>query len=140
MRLLAAVLGVASALWAGAAHATGSFECTGVEAPDVLASVLVSRMADGMVVPLGAEFSIAGDTYATEAPDGTEPSVEATFLFPAHQYGDRHSVIVEYADEEATGILVSLRLVRGAEGDGYALAGVLSVRDVGPWAVTCLEG
>jgi hypothetical protein len=140
MRRVAAVLSGVGALWAGAANATGSFECTATDVPDVMASVLVARLPNAMVMPLRAQFLVGDDTWATAPEEGVTPIKGAITVVTAHQYGDAHNVILEYADEDATGVLISLRLVRGAAADWSALAGVLTVRDVGAWAVTCLEG
>jgi hypothetical protein len=133
--VIAALLCAATlVLGAGPAAATGTLECSAVDAEDVALSVLLSRLPEPLLSPLRAEFAVADRTFATDAAEGATPIV------PLHAYSDAHGLVLEYLDAAATDVLVSLRLVRGAAADRTALAGVLVVRDVGAFAVTCLEG
>ncbi len=122
------------------AQATGSIDCTAVDDPEISASLLVSRLDGHMVMPLRAEFNVGDGLLWTAPQDGTEPIEGARTIVPVHQYGDAHTTVVEYADDNVLGIVVTLRLVKSGSGGDHALGGVLSVPDVGAWVVSCVEG
>lgn len=131
---------LATAVWlsgAGAAHATGTIECTGVSDPDTEVFVLIGRVP--VLAVLRAQISIGGDVYATRQPGFEAPEGSIPIVF-GQGFADLDGLRIDFTDEGVSEITVSLRTVIGDGDKAFAEAGVLTARGSDVAAVTCERG
>ncbi|MBO6639059.1 MAG: hypothetical protein JJ920_15965 [Roseitalea sp.] len=118
----------------GAASATASVACTGVDDTDT--SVLLTLGRVPVLAVVNAIIEADGTVYATNPPAGEDAEV---ILF-GQGYTDQERLWADFTDPNVEEIIITLRLERAYDGKTAAEAGVLRIVGQGAYAVTCETG
>lgn len=128
--LMCAILSGA-ALVAQPAFATGTIQCEATDGSDAAVMIGVGRLP--VLAVISGYATAEGQDWSLDGSVGTQIAVGQGFM-------DSERVLVDFVDTNFEEIVISLRLFRSATGDSSAEAGVLTVHDVGSYAVMCEEG
>jgi hypothetical protein len=107
------------------------FLCSG---PDAVEVHLPLSGGHGLY-PLSISIEAAGHLWTSD------PSVaDATTVTPAQSFSVDDRYYFDFTNPNYEGVLASIRLFRAAGADEPVFAGILSIVDVGAWAITCEAG
>lgn len=118
----------------GAASATASVACTGVDEPGT--SVLLTLGRVPVLAVVNAIIEVDGTVYATNPPAGEEAE---PILF-GQGYTDQDRLWADFTDPNVEEIVITLRLERAFEDKAGAEAGILRIVGHSAHAVTCETG
>ncbi|MEM8541554.1 MAG: hypothetical protein AAGF25_11435 [Pseudomonadota bacterium] len=113
------------------AHATGTIACDATDGSGAAIMIGVGRLP--ILAVISAFATAEGQDWSLDGSVGTDIDVGQGFM-------DDERVLVDFVDPNFEEILISLRLFRSATGKSSAEAGVLTIHDVGSYAVMCEEG
>lgn len=130
MRQALAGLAIASACLASPAHATGELSCG--DGKGVGIDLLVGHVD---YLSIARIMISANDKVWSSQPDAM-PGLPIA-VGPAFE--DDRQLILDVLDGGATEVVARLRLFKLAEGEDRAMAGVLSVKGEGVWAIACSD-